>query len=204
MLGFYNYTVILTYISLCISMVGIHFAINDSFVMAFICLLLSGFCDAFDGPVARTKQRNREEQEFGIQIDSLTDLICFGVFPSVIAYSMGMKNTVCIMILLVYVLCAMIRLAYFNVQETSRQQETTEKRKYYSGLPVTTVALIFPFIYCLKGLIGTQFMLVYTICVILVAMLFVLDIKVKKAGKIGMGLMLIVAIGELVVLLGML
>lgn len=203
MLGYYNYTVILTYISLCVSVIGIHYAVSDKPVVAFICLMVSGFCDMLDGPVARTKARSDEEKEFGIQIDSLTDLVCFGVFPSVIAYTIGMKNHFSILILLVYVLCAMIRLAYFNVQESSRQKQTTEKRKYYSGLPVTTTAIVFPLVYALKDFFGTYFIQVYGAVVIIVAMLFVLDVRIKKADKKGQCIMVLIALIEFILLMRM-
>ena len=201
MLGYYNYTVILTYISLCISVVGIHFAMSGKPVFAFICLMTSGFCDMLDGPIARTKARNDEEKEFGIQIDSLTDLVCFGVFPAVIAYSLGMKNSFSVLILLLYVLCAMIRLAYFNVQESSRQKQTTDKRKYYSGMPVTTSAIIFPLVFAFKDYLGTYFIQIYGAIVIIVAMLFVLDIRIRKAGKKGLGVMVIIALIEFILLM---
>lgn len=204
MLGYYNYTVILTYISLCISVLGIHFAICEQPVYALICLMVSGFCDMFDGPVARTMERTEEEKEFGIQIDSLTDLICFGVFPAIIAYSIGLRSTIAIIVLVLYVLCAMIRLAYFNVQESNRQKETTEKRKYYQGLPVTTVAIIFPFVFLLKKYIPQYFVLIYGLSVFVIAMLFIMNINIKKAGKREMGFMSIIAICEFVLLLRLL
>lgn len=202
MIGYYNYTVILTYISLCISVLGIHFAVNKEIILALICLMASGCCDMFDGPIARTKIRNEEEKEFGIQIDSLTDLVCFGVFPAVIAYSIGLKSSISLFILFLYVLCAMIRLAYFNVQESIRQKQTSEKRKYYQGLPVTTVAIIFPFVYLLKPLLKNSFLTVYTAAVLLIAMLFVMNIKIKKARKKEMGIMCFIALCEFIFLIG--
>ena len=80
MLGYYDYTVVLTYVSLVISIVGITNAIQGNFRIAILCLAVSGLCDMFDGKIARTKKnRTEEEKRFGIQIDSLCDVICFGV-----------------------------------------------------------------------------------------------------------------------------
>ena len=64
MLGFYNYTVILTYISLCSAVTGIFTAIAGSGhpFIATACLMVCGCCDAFDGMVARSK-KDRTEQE---------------------------------------------------------------------------------------------------------------------------------------------
>ena len=97
MLGFYDYTVVLTYISLGISIVGMTRALEGHFRVAILCLALSGLCDMFDGKVARTKKnRTEDEKRFGIQIDSLCDVVCFGVFPIMICYCLGMReHSVC-------------------------------------------------------------------------------------------------------------
>ena len=85
MIGFYNYTVILTYISLLSSVFGMTQAIHGHFKTAIFCLALSGLCDMFDGKIARTKKdRTDDEKSFGIQIDSLCDVVCFGAFPALI------------------------------------------------------------------------------------------------------------------------
>lgn len=90
MIGYYNYRiVILTYMSLLSALLGTHYAFQHNYVIALFCLMLCGFFDSFDGIVARTKtDRTSEEKKFGIQIDSLVDLVSFGVFPALIAYSM--------------------------------------------------------------------------------------------------------------------
>ena len=80
MIGFYNYSVILTYISLLSSVFGMTQAIHGRFKAAVFCLALSGLCDMFDGKIARSmKNRTEDEKSFGIQIDSLCDVVCFGV-----------------------------------------------------------------------------------------------------------------------------
>ena len=84
-IGFYDYTVVLTYMSLVSAVLGMVFAHKGLFGAAMLCLFFSGFCDAFDGTVARTKKnRTDTERKFGIQIDSLSDLIAFGVLPACI------------------------------------------------------------------------------------------------------------------------
>ena len=87
MIGFYNYTVVLTYLSLVSASTGIFVALSDKGhpYIGIIFLLFCGLCDAFDGKVARTKKgRSSDEQKFGIQIDSLSDIIAFGVLPAAI------------------------------------------------------------------------------------------------------------------------
>lgn len=99
-------------------------------IAAVICLMFSGFCDMFDGIVARTKKdRTDEEKRFGIQLDSLSDIVCFGVLPFVIGVCSGAREWWQIAIMALFALAGLIRLAYYNVTEETRQQHTDEKRK---------------------------------------------------------------------------
>ncbi len=182
LIGFYDYTVILTYLSLLSALTGAILASMDLFAWAVLCLLLSGVCDAFDGTVARTKKnRTPEEKAFGIQIDSLCDAVSFGVFPALLCYFAGMDGLVGIGILLCYSLCAVIRLAFFNVIEEKRQQTETGGNKVYRGLPVTTISLLLPVFWLTRGFLpGAVFELGLHILMAVTAFLFVLDFSVKK------------------------
>ncbi len=186
MLGFYNYTVVLTYVGLGCSIFGMMQALNQNYKLAVFFLVMSGICDMLDGKVARSKKnRTEEEKKFGIQIDSLCDLVCFGVFPAVIGYSLGVRGHWEEFCLVVYVLAAVVRLAYFNVTEEKRQKETDQVRTYYQGLPVTSAAAIFPAIFLFHGnlLSNDQFRITYLAAVILVAVLFVTNIRIPKPGN---------------------
>ena len=152
-IGCYDYTVILTYLSVASAIVGMVFAHKGIFGAAMLCLFLSGFCDAFDGTVARTKKnRTEDEKAFGIQLDSLCDVVSFGAAPAFACYCMGVDSAVGVVILCAYVICAVIRLAFFNVQEAKRQQVESGCNKYYRGLPVTASSIIFPVFYLLRPL----------------------------------------------------
>ena len=180
-LGFYDYTVVLTYISLGISVLGITMALEGNFRMAIFCLALSGLCDMFDGKIARTKKnRTEDEKNFGIQIDSLCDVVCFGVFPAMICYCLGVNTPAGVASLIFYSIASVIRLAYFNVTEAKRQTQTEENRKYYQGLPITSMAIILPFLYLMRRYYMIHFLIVIHIAVIIVGLLFILNIKVKK------------------------
>ncbi len=181
-IGFYDYTVVLTYMSLISAVLGAIFAHKGLLARAMLCLFLSGFCDAFDGKVARTKKnRTDDEKAFGIQLDSLCDVVSFGMAPAFSLYCMGVSSTVGIVILCAYCVCAVIRLAFFNVQEAKRQQVESGANKYYRGLPVTTSAIIFPVFYLLKPLLpGSVFVACLYVLAALTAFLFILDFKVKK------------------------
>lgn len=117
MIGFYDYTVVLTYISLVISMIGMTQAIHGRFKTAIVCLAVSGLCDMFDGKIARTKKdRTEDEKTFGVQIDSLCDMVCFGAFPALICYLLGVRGFWGLSVIGLYVVASMIRLAFFNVK----------------------------------------------------------------------------------------
>lgn len=129
MIGFYNYTVWLTFIGMLSSVVGMGFAVQGKIIAAVICLMFSGFCDMFDGIVARTKKdRTDEEKRFGIQLDSLSDIVCFGVLPFVIGVSVGAREWWQIAIMALFALAGLIRLAYYNVTEETRQQQTDRRK----------------------------------------------------------------------------
>ena len=181
-IGFYDYTVILTYLSLVSAVLGMVVAHKGLFGAAMLCLFLSGFCDAFDGKVARSKKnRTEDEKANGIQLDSLCDVVSFGAAPAFACYCMGMDTILGVAILCVYCVCAVIRLAFFNVQEAKRQQVESGSNKYYRGLPVTTSALIFPVFYLLRAVLpGQVFVVVLHVLMALTAFLFVLDFRVKK------------------------
>lgn len=181
MLGFYDYTVVLTYISLGISVFGITHAMDGDLRVAVFCLALSGLCDMFDGKIARTKKnRTEDEKQFGIQIDSLCDVVCFGALPIAISYRTGMDGPLGLIILILYGVASVIRLGYFNVMEAKRQEETDEVRDYYQGLPITSMAIVLPFLYLVRKYCGMYYVETLHVSVALVGLLFVTNIKVKK------------------------
>ena len=157
LIGVYDYTVVLTYLSLISSVFGMTQAIHGDYKAAIFCLAFSGACDAFDGRVARTKKnRTEDEKEFGIQLDSLCDVICFGVFPAMICYLLGVRGIMGLPIVFFYCLCAVIRLAFFNVLEGKRQKTEGGSNKVYRGLPVTSISFLLPMAFWLQFLIRAR------------------------------------------------
>lgn len=206
LLGYYNYTVILTYIGLLTALLGVTRMLDGDARGAVICLMVAGLCDMFDGAIASTRPRMPKEKRFGIQIDSLCDLICFGVLPAFITYSVNtgsvyyssrLTKAVCGF----YVLAALIRLAYFNVLEEERQRLTTGHREEYLGLPVTTAALLLPGLFgaaCLTALplAGGSLLLLAAMGVA-----FVLPVPLKKPYRAGCVAILVVGVVEFAVIL---
>ena len=171
MIGVYDYTVILTYLSLISGVLGIITAVTGVGhpEIGIFFLMVSGILDAFDGTVARTKKNRTEiEKNFGVQIDSLTDLICFGVLP----VSIGL---------------AQLRIRI-------RAEEARKNGfSYYIGVPVTTSALVFPLIMVIHFLSNWDMTLFYFLTMLVMTIAFVVNIKVRKPGKLG--LVIIIAIG---------
>lgn len=223
MLGYYDYTVWLTYMSLILGGMGILISQSGTghpFIGMFF-LMLCGLCDAFDGKVARTKMnRTRSECNFGIQIDSLTDLVSFGVLPISIgnamirvlptaselrrprAHNMLLSPFITVFygIMVMYLLAAMIRLAYFNVEEEERQCAEGGSRKYYKGLPVTSVSLIFPILLSLQYFLPWDITSLYFVTMMFVAMAFLMPIPIKKPGTRGILIMVAIGAADFVVL----
>ena len=202
MLGIYDYTVVLTYVSLMVSIGGMMLSVNGHLNLAVLCLAISGLCDMFDGKIARTKKdRTEEEKCFGIQIDSLCDIVCFGVGPAIICYCIGMRGPIGMVILMFYVLAGLIRLAYFNVMEEKRQNETSENRKYYQGLPITSMSVVLPLLFVVSLLFPEYkwFVVLLHIAMLTVGLLFILDFKFRKPTN--RELVIIVAVVAVAVLL---
>ena len=181
-IGFYDYTVILTYMSLISAVAGMLLASNGRFTAAVLCLVACGICDAFDGTVARSKRnRTGDEKAFGIQIDSLCDAVSFGVFPALLCYHMGVDSGVGYVILCLYTLCGVIRLAFFNVQEGKRQQTEGGCNKTYRGLPITSASIILPIVYLTRSFLpGKVYRGLLHLVMAVTGFLFVLDFSVKK------------------------
>ncbi len=202
MIGFYNYTVILTYISLLISSIGISFAVAGRPYEALFCLLASGICDMFDGKIARTRKKSTEEERrFGIQLDSLCDIVCFGVLPAVIGMTVtdraGAAWHVACGVGGLLILCALIRLAYFNVTEETRQATTGGRRTHFEGLPVTSSAVVFPFAYGLSRLLPDAVApWIYSAFALATAIAFITPFRMPKARGVGLVVLGVLGLAE--------
>lgn len=178
MIGKWNKSVILTYIGLIFGVIGIYIVLtNNNINYAFVCLIVTGICDLFDGTVARMCKRTSEEKEFGIQLDSLVDVFNFIALPIVILFGLGLNKIYDIAILSVYGICGIARLAYFNIKTA----DSNKKVSYYTGLPVTFAALIFPIFNLLSNVIVDNiFSILLRAVTFIVACLFITDFKVVK------------------------
>lgn len=220
MIGFYDYTIILTYSSLLSAVTGIILSLhgNGHPYVGVMFLLISGLCDTFDGKVARSKKnRTDKEKAFGVQIDSLSDLVAFGVLPVCIGIALYKRDVwehfrygvepsvlhhvplfVLVVIGALFVLCALIRLAYFNITVEETQGEAVGDKKYYFGLPVTSTALIFPTFLLIRYCFDFNLSFVYFILMIIVGLLFVVKFKLPKPKNLWVYLMVAVGAVEFI------
>ena len=118
--------------------------------------------------------RTKQEKEFGIQIDSLTDIVSFAIFPIVISFALGNTSWYHVLMSSVYVLSAITRLGYFNVVTAN-----ADGAKFYLGLPVTFASLIIVSSYVVGALLDITNHLVFA-SIIVMSLLFVLRFKFKK------------------------
>ena len=195
MIGIYDYTVIATYVATISGVCGIFQAADGHVLAAVFCLLLAGLLDTFDGRIARSKKdRTVQGKRFGIQIDSLNDLICFGVLPASICRSLYLSRSIsdsgnrhlqgviftaaaCF-----FVLAGLIRLAYFNVMEEERQQSTNDPRKFYLGLPITASTLICPLLYLLVLLLPGATTAILIVGLLITGLLYIAPLHIPKPG----------------------
>lgn len=112
---------------------SIRMALEGQYVMAGWLILVAGICDSLDGRLARL---TKSESAFGVQYDSLSDMVSFGVAPAVMIYSWGLHGygRLGSVIAFLFVACAALRLARFNVK-SSRQE-----KNYFEGLSVPAAA----------------------------------------------------------------
>ena len=204
MIGYFDYTVWLTYLSAISASIGIVASLsgNGHPYIGTLFLLICGLCDAFDGRVARWKKnRTDSEKNYGIQIDSLSDLVAFGILPACVGFAFYRSSQFALteagrdvgltgripfpiltVIMAVYALAALIRLAYYNVTEQQRQQTETGCRETYTGLPVTSAAIVFPAFLAISQLAGTSYPLIYFGLMLVMAVAFLARFRLKKPG----------------------
>ncbi len=157
------------------AVLGIYFAFLGNFSAAMIGLLWAVFFDWSDGIIARKmKGRTAEQGEFGAQLDSLIDIVSFGIFPAVILLSYGNFSPWYIPGAFVIVAIGVIRLSYFNVFGL------VDKSTYW-GLALDNNGIILAFLFLFEGLVSSAVFgpILYALLMVLAA-LNVAPIKTPK------------------------
>ena len=108
--------------------------------VAFLLLPLALVFDVFDGIVARANRRR--QSVLGGDLDSLADVISFGVAPAVLGFTLGLRGGWDMLALTYFVVCGVSRLARFNATAAALADEATGKVKYFEGTPIPTSIVI--------------------------------------------------------------
>ena len=136
---------IFTLVGVCIGLTSIKFSFDGRFEMAVIAIIVAGVIDGLDGRIARLIGG---ASKVGKELDSLTDVISFGVAPAFIMYFFIMKDLGRIgwLISLIYVVCVTLRLARFNI---TSNVEPSWKDNFFEGIPSPAggVLVLMPLIY---------------------------------------------------------
>ena len=180
-IGKFNRAFMVTCLGVISAVIGTYYAVAGKLNYAILALVISGICDMFDGKIARKHNKTDEDSKYGIQIDSLADIFAFGVFPVVILMTMGLTEWYYFPIYSLYIIGGITRLAYFNIMA-----EKLGPVKVYTGLPITSAALIFPFFWLINFVLKTDFLMTaFPIVMACMSIMFILNAKIiKKPGKI--------------------
>ena len=134
-----------TLVGVCIGLTSIKFAFDERFGLAIICIIVAGLIDGLDGRIARLIKGT---SQVGKELDSLTDVISFGVAPAFIMYfwQLNSLGRVGWLICLIYVICVALRLARFNVNSDT---QASWKDNFFEGVPSPAggILVLMPLIY---------------------------------------------------------
>ena len=131
---------------------------NPAFIwIAFLLIPIALICDALDGWVARKRQA---WSILGADLDSLADVVSFGVAPAVIGFTLGLRGIWDMFFLVYFVVCGISRLARFNVTAEELADASTGKVKYFEGTPIPTSVVLVAVLAALtqQGSIGVELM----------------------------------------------
>ena len=139
----------LTLIGVCIGLSSIRFALDEKFELAIIAIIFAALIDGLDGRIARLIKGT---SKVGKELDSLTDMISFGVAPAFIMYFWKLNNLGRFgwLLCLVYVICVALRLARFNINSN---QEPSWRDNFFEGVPSPAggILVLTPLIISLSG-----------------------------------------------------
>ena len=174
----------LTLIGVCIGLTSINFALNENYKLSIVAILIAAIIDGLDGRIARLIKGT---SKVGKELDSLTDVISFGVAPAFIMYfwQLNSLGKVGWLLALIYVVCVALRLARFNL---STGGETSWKDNFFEGVPSPAggILVLSPLIYQISGfdIVDINYKLVTPIIFMLTSILLISKIPTYSFKKI--------------------
>ncbi len=140
---------ILTLVGVCIGLTSIKFALDAKYGLAIIAIVFAAVMDGLDGRIARLI---RGTSKVGKELDSLTDVISFGVAPAFVMFfwSLNTLGKFGWLLCLIYIVCVALRLARFNVNSN---EEPSWKDNFFEGVPSPAggILVLMPLLYSLSG-----------------------------------------------------
>lgn len=180
-IGYYNLANSITIFGLAFSLAAIFSTTQKHHGIAIVLLLLAGICDLLDGKIARRIGKRRvRERVFGIQIDSLADLISFGVAPAFIVYNLGFIEVVDLLLYMFFIISGAIRLAYFNTQALVDTKNL--QMKYYTGLPIPFSCILLPPVLLIAVFINNPDvnLWIFRAFFLILGLLYIMKFRIKK------------------------
>ena len=175
---------ILTLIGVCIGLSSIKFALDLKYEIAIIAIIFAALIDGLDGRIARLIKGT---SKVGKELDSLTDVISFGVAPAFIMYFWSLNNLGKFgwLLCLIYVVCVALRLARFNVHSN---EEASWKDNFFEGVPSPAggILVLMPLIYSLSELkfLNINYNFIVPVFFILVSLLLISKVPTYSLKKI--------------------
>ena len=174
----------LTIFGVCLGLSSIKFALDTNYAMSVIAIGFAAILDTLDGRVARLIKAT---SKVGKELDSLTDVISFGVAPSFVMYFWTINEIGKIgwMLVLIYTVCCALRLARFNL--TVVEETETWKINFFEGIPSPAAAglILLPLILNLSDLVQFEnTAIISSIVILMVSILMVSKIPTYSLKKI--------------------
>ncbi|PCH48590.1 MAG: CDP-diacylglycerol--serine O-phosphatidyltransferase, partial [Pelagibacteraceae bacterium] len=174
----------LTIFGVCLGLSSIKFALDTNYTMSVIAIVFAAILDTLDGRVARLIKAT---SKVGKELDSLTDVISFGVAPSFVMYFWTLNEVGKIgwMLVLIYTVCCALRLARFNL--TVVEETETWKINFFEGIPSPAAAglILLPLILNLSDLVQFEnTAIISSIVILMVSILMVSKIPTYSLKRI--------------------
>lgn len=183
-IGEFGKFVYVTYLGLLFAMIAIYCFLQGQLAYGMMAFIISGICDLFDGRAANLFERTAYQKRYGIEIDSLCDMVNFAAVPAILIFTQVTHPLWAMVLAVIYVLAAVTRLATFNAQAKIGEADGD----YFIGLPVTYSALIFPVSYLVVEYLAPGFYgNILPVLVLVVAYLFVMKRRIPKPRGLAYG-----------------
>ncbi len=182
-IGYYNLANLVTLVGLACALLACFMVSRGQYIFAMLSYGIAALCDAMDGRIARaTTTMTKRERFYGVQLDSLCDIISFGAVPCFMAYMLGYNGVIDIVIFMLFVVCGVTRLANFNTE--SAVDTADMKPKFFTGMPIPFSQIIFPLLLIVHVLVGSPVYWLFRIVYLLIGLAFVLRFRMPKpSGK---------------------